>query len=227
MMLELAKSEGVDFKGKRVLDVGCGSGMFTLRLAREAERVTGIDLSDRMLEISAADGQALGIKNVQYARSGWLEYEPVEPFEIVFCSMCPAAKEDEAKEKLLKTPTEALIYIGFVEYTEPKPLAALIERYNLTRRLFRSGPDMAEWLEARGEKFSRHPKRGVWTVAHAREAGRAWCRTMLGDFGVGDPDPAAIDEALAPFWDEAAQAYVLSTPYWVEMIIWRPKSSQA
>ena len=48
-MLNLAKSLGVVFTGRRVLDAGCGSGMYTLRIAREAAKVTGVDLSDRML----------------------------------------------------------------------------------------------------------------------------------------------------------------------------------
>jgi hypothetical protein len=81
---------------------------------------------------------------------------------------------------------------------------------------------MADWLESRGERYNRHPRRGYWTVKHTKEGGPFWCRTMLGDFGVADPDPKAIDEALAPFWSEKEQAFVLTTPYWVELIIWRP-----
>lgn len=222
LMLSVAKEEGVEFKGKRVLDLGCGSGMYTIRLAREGAQVTGLDISDRMLAINQADAKAQGIDHIKYVNSDWLEYEPAEPFEVVFCSMCPAMKEDKAKVKLLGTPTEALVYIGFVEYFAPKPHEDLLEHYKLERKLFRSGPDMADWLEARGERYNRHPRRGYWTVRHSRQEGPEWCRTILGDHGEPNPDPEVIDKALAPFWSEVEQAYIITTPYWVEMIIWRP-----
>ena len=221
-MLELAKSRGVAFAGRRVLDVGCGSGMFTLRIAREAARVTGVDLSDRMLAISAADAASLGLTNVDYVRSAWLDYRPGAPFDVVFCSMCPGMSDDRAKAKLLETASEALIYIGFVEYFSPKPLDDLIGRYGLERKSFRSGPEMSAFLDARGEGHERHLRRGSWTNRHSREGGVAWCRTFLEDLGEPDPDPAVIEESLAPFWDEPSQSYVIVSPYSVEMIIWRP-----
>jgi len=47
-------------KGKRVLDIGCGTGNFSLKLAKRGYRVVGIDVSEEMLAIAekraAADG---------------------------------------------------------------------------------------------------------------------------------------------------------------------------
>ena len=44
--------EGLDLRGKRVLDIGCGSGAITLSLAKVhgAEHVTGIDVEDDVIE---------------------------------------------------------------------------------------------------------------------------------------------------------------------------------
>lgn len=39
-----------DVSGKRVLDVGCGSGVFIVELAKRGAYVVGIDYSDKMLE---------------------------------------------------------------------------------------------------------------------------------------------------------------------------------
>jgi len=50
--------------GERVLDVGCGRGAALLRLAAatgDTGRVTGIDLSPRMIELTAADVLAAGL----------------------------------------------------------------------------------------------------------------------------------------------------------------------
>ena len=54
-MLRHATENGVDFTGKRVLDVGCGSGMYTLRLARMAQSVTAVDVADEMLRLLRED----------------------------------------------------------------------------------------------------------------------------------------------------------------------------
>ncbi len=47
-------------KGKSVLDIGCGTGNFSLKLAKRGYRVVGVDVSEEMLAIAekraAADG---------------------------------------------------------------------------------------------------------------------------------------------------------------------------
>jgi len=66
-MLELAAIQ----PGERVLDVACGTGLVTLPVARQvgpAGRVTGVDLSDKMVaEASRLAGEA-GLSNVTLAR---------------------------------------------------------------------------------------------------------------------------------------------------------------
>jgi ubiquinone/menaquinone biosynthesis C-methylase UbiE len=41
-----------DVEGQRVLDVGCGNGYLCRKLARQGAKMTGVDLSDRFLEIA-------------------------------------------------------------------------------------------------------------------------------------------------------------------------------
>ena len=43
---------GGDLRGKRVLDLGCGSGDFTLALARAGARTTAVDLSPGMVDVA-------------------------------------------------------------------------------------------------------------------------------------------------------------------------------
>jgi len=53
--------------GMRILDVGCGSGNFSLKLAHKGAIVTGIDVSEKMLAIAAekANQERVDIKFVQ------------------------------------------------------------------------------------------------------------------------------------------------------------------
>ncbi|PIC65448.1 SAM-dependent methyltransferase [Sporosarcina sp. P13] len=57
-LLDLA-SAGVI--GKKVLDIGCGTGLLSAMLAKQGAHVTGIDLSANMLEVAANRAKSLGL----------------------------------------------------------------------------------------------------------------------------------------------------------------------
>ena len=42
-ILKLLKELGAEFKGREVLDIGCGTGVYALRLAAQARRTFGLD----------------------------------------------------------------------------------------------------------------------------------------------------------------------------------------
>lgn len=105
-MLRLARQNGVDFRNKSVLDVGCGSGMYTIRLAQEAASVTALGISDEMLRILMQDAANMGLANICPVRSDWEHFDSDERFQIVFASMVPALNDDAAREKLLRYALE-------------------------------------------------------------------------------------------------------------------------
>jgi SAM-dependent methyltransferase len=75
--------------GDRVLDIGCGTGAVTIRAARAVlpgGHVTGIDLSDRMLERAAAEAGRRGLDNVT-ARRGDASRPPAGRFDAVLASL--------------------------------------------------------------------------------------------------------------------------------------------
>lgn len=47
--------------GRRLLDLGCGTGNITIPLAQKGYQVTAVDVSAEMLEIAAAKSEALGL----------------------------------------------------------------------------------------------------------------------------------------------------------------------
>ena len=53
-----------------VADVGCGPGIVSLHLARDARRVVGIDLTPEMLARARADARVQGIANAGFVRGG-------------------------------------------------------------------------------------------------------------------------------------------------------------
>ncbi len=77
--------EAVLPKGRlSVLDVGCGTGELSLLLADKGHRVTGVDLSDSMIEVATEKNRALGLN----ARFGAGDAEDLEfgdcTFDVVF-----------------------------------------------------------------------------------------------------------------------------------------------
>ncbi|MDR0355343.1 MAG: class I SAM-dependent methyltransferase [Deltaproteobacteria bacterium] len=219
-MLELAKSLGVTFQDSSVLDIGAGSGQYTLKIAQMAKKVVALDLSDKMLAVSKVDAQALGLSNIEYVLSSWLDYPLPGPFDVVFASMCPALRSDEAINKLLESVGRSLVHIGFYDYVDPAPMAALINHYGVSKKKFNSGPEMRRWFDDHSLPCRHVQKSGRWVVDYDRDEAVSWCRTILADYGVDAPDEDLILTCLGPTWAEMEQKYVFDTPYFVEMLVW-------
>ena len=75
-------------EGGTVLDVGCGPGLFSVRAARRAAQVTGIDGSREMLVLAEAVSGKEGLSNVDFQQL-WVADIPncvVKKFDLVLCS---------------------------------------------------------------------------------------------------------------------------------------------
>lgn len=73
--------------GRRVIDLGCGPGLYTNPLARTGAAVTGIDISERSLEHARAEAEREGL-SVEYVLGDYLDYAPSEPFDLALLIMC-------------------------------------------------------------------------------------------------------------------------------------------
>ena len=70
---ELAALLGmVDFKGRDVLEAGCGDGRFTWRYAAQAAQVTAIDPNGEAIEAAEANLPAELKRRVTFFKSSWL-----------------------------------------------------------------------------------------------------------------------------------------------------------
>lgn len=72
--------------GRSVLDIGCGPGTITVDIAAQVDpgRVTGVDVSDDVLESARAEAEARGLSNVSYATADVHALEfPDAAFDVV------------------------------------------------------------------------------------------------------------------------------------------------
>ena len=75
-----------EIKGKNVLDMGCGSGRFTIGFAQlGAKEVTGVDLGVTGIEIGRKATKELGLENIKFVKNNILSlpFED-ESFDFVF-----------------------------------------------------------------------------------------------------------------------------------------------
>ncbi len=76
------------WKGKRVLEIGCGIGTDTINFARHGAEVTAVDLSEKSLEVARQRAQVFGLQDrIQFFRANAEELSqvvPVEQYDLVY-----------------------------------------------------------------------------------------------------------------------------------------------
>ncbi|MBG0789495.1 MAG: class I SAM-dependent methyltransferase [Desulfovibrionaceae bacterium] len=217
-VLDRIRRHGVDFNGKTVLDVGSGSGMYTIRIAREAERVTAVDISQGMLDILREDAGAQGLSNIDCVRSEWMEFDSDATFDIVFCSMTPAIRDDASRLKLLRHAGGVTVFMGFAGLMDSNIMTPLYARYGVTPKVFTNGTDMRLWLDEHDVPYRMHPIEGTWVVPKTLEARVDGASLFLKQYGV-DPDPADLKRFMARY-EEKPGVFVERTDYKIELLIW-------
>lgn len=90
-------------RGKKVLDVGCGPGEFSLRVSKIAKSVTGIDASRVALEFAKRKLARSGFKNVtlRHGDARKLPF-PDESFDLVYSRRGPGSDSRRTLTEILR-----------------------------------------------------------------------------------------------------------------------------
>jgi len=75
------------WKGKKVLEIGCGIGTDTISFARAGAEVTAVDLSSESLAIAAKRAETYGLDSITFHQANAEElsrYVPVERYDLVY-----------------------------------------------------------------------------------------------------------------------------------------------
>jgi SAM-dependent methyltransferase len=117
-VIALVKGQGVEIAHRTILDIGCGTGIYTLPLAREAAMVTGLDDSEAMLARMVEATSAAGLQNVGPVTASWKTIDPAvhgfeKAFDIAWVSMSPAVQSLPDFEKMEQCTRTWCVYIGW------------------------------------------------------------------------------------------------------------------
>ena len=76
------------WKGKKVLEIGCGIGTDSISFARNGAQVTSVDLTEKSLELARQRAQVFGfedrIRFIQANAEKLSDSVPVEPYDLVY-----------------------------------------------------------------------------------------------------------------------------------------------
>jgi len=96
-----------------VLDLGCGTGRWTLDIAKKVKQVVGIDFAESLLDIARKDAKKQGLKNVVFVETSLNDYPYDKQFDIVYAGSVFQYLEDKELEEVLGSIKKCLTKEGF------------------------------------------------------------------------------------------------------------------
>ena len=121
-ILDELQASGLNLSTAEILDVGCGTGRYTLPLARATRgHVVGLDLSAAMLRRMEASAREQELTNVEAVCAPWESIDPEAHgwrarFDLVFASMTPALNSSRGLESFRACSRGWCAVIGWGRY---------------------------------------------------------------------------------------------------------------
>lgn len=135
-VLDRIRKMGCSFFQKEVLEIGAGTGVYTIPIAKESKRIVAIDPSDEMLNILIEQTKLYNIGNIEIIKAFWQEIEIEErkfkkAFDVVISAMTPAIKTEEDLVKMEDCSKKWCIYVGWGRKRENKIKAEIFRIHGL------------------------------------------------------------------------------------------------
>lgn len=154
-ILRLLGRMGARFEGRKVLDIGCGTGVYALPLAGKARSVTGLDSSPEMLKIFRTERRKRGINNTSCVLSTWGAIPSSRlagRFDIALASMTMAIKNKANLLKMERAARERCVYIGWAGIRRNALLEKVYARHGVKYRAPEGAAIVLKALKQLGRK---------------------------------------------------------------------------
>lgn len=164
----------------RTLDVGCGSGIFSLALAPRVGEAVGVDISPEMIRYAQEKKQTLGQTNVHFSCLNW-DHADLDTlgfrgaFDVAFAHMTPAVHDFETLDKLNACSRNLCLIAKPVRRCDPlqDEVFRLIDLDD-SRSHFDSTVETFAYLWYKGYEPKLSYCNEVWTSDRTPEDAAAW-----------------------------------------------------
>ena len=145
---EFLRERGALKNGYSVIDIGCGPGRFVAEFAKTAAHASGTDISEKMVNHSAAYAESAGLKNTSFTACDFKAAQPSDmgwskAFDLVFASITPAVGDMDGLRKMIEMSRAYCFNSSFVWNTDDL-------RDRISRNVFGAEPEENEQLDGRG-----------------------------------------------------------------------------
>lgn len=157
-VIGVIEKKGVVVDGMRLLDIGCGTGVFALPLALRGASVTGLDFSGNMLKRLAAEAERLGIDNVRTVRNSWKRIDLPGAglegaFDVVISTLSTAVETVQDILKMERCSTRWCVYVASGKVSRTKACKEVLLGIGAPLDPRPDIRDMKKRLEGMGRRF--------------------------------------------------------------------------
>ena len=156
-----------DVNGKKILDVGCGSGLYAIYLAKAGADVTGIDFSSNMIALAENNARAEGV-GARFMHQDFLSFEPGTHFDhVLLIGVFDYVREQDRPTYLARAASFAgqkVIAMFPKLYTPQVPIRYLWLRRQSCPVYFYTGKQVEALGRGQGLTVRFHDCGPIWTV---------------------------------------------------------------
>lgn len=200
-LLDHIEKESFKFKDKSVIDIGAGTGIYSLNMALRGAKVTAFDISKNMLNELEKSAKIYEIKNIKTINGDFREYESSKEFDILTCFMSPALSDENVYEKLISIPKIGFCLLGWAGVRNSAVLQASFESCGEKIHAHHSFSKLKKFLNSKNIKFKSELFEDEWEKTASLQdfvKSQAWHLKMHGC----QPDLQKIAKALEKFVDK-------------------------
>lgn len=218
-ILSWAEQKGVVYKNASVLDIGSGTGTFSIPLALLGAHVTAIDPSSKMLEILHEDALNVGVSSITTSQSDWNAFEVTEPYDIVIASMTPAIHDTPTITKMINASKKYGIYVTWGKYRINSVVNALLKAHHTVESSSGLGSieEFKACLQMRSFSFEYETFETAWSDTYTYEQAKEYAYEQLERRRI-TPDEASVEEVLKSYLHE--DTITVETRAEKAMIVW-------
>ncbi len=208
----------IDLNGKKILDIGCGTGAYTLRVAQKAKHIDAVDISAEMLRILQEDADKISLKNIATHCTDWEHFPlPEIPYDIAIATMFPALKKPQHFQKMHDAASTKL-FLGWGGKRGTELIEALFEIHGGIYNAPNSATVLKAWLESEQHPYQliEHTEEKVrikpWEEAIENYRWHLKVRGM-------PPQREKITEVLEQYLNERGEV-VERTLNYLNLVVW-------